>query len=104
MQQNYIEQRLGQVIDGTGKDFEKIQRQAASLKQLGYDTYMIFVNTSEEVAQERNQARGGPEFGTTATTFQTTKNCCYHDSYSSMLQVNGGSKVLEHFCFFFGQD
>ena len=57
MRDNYLEGRLGVVIDGTGKDFEKIQRQAASLKQLGYDTYMIFVNTSEEVAQERNQAR-----------------------------------------------
>ena len=56
-QANFLMGRLGVVIDGTGKDFEKIQRQAASLKQLGYDTYMIFVNTSEEVAQERNQAR-----------------------------------------------
>ena len=56
-QSNFLMGRLGVVIDGTGKDFDKIQRQAASLKQLGYDTYMIFVNTSEEVAQERNQAR-----------------------------------------------
>ena len=57
MQSNFLIGRLGVVIDGTGKDFEKIQRQAAALKQLGYDCYMIFVNTSEEVAQERNQQR-----------------------------------------------
>lgn len=57
MQSNFLMGRLGVVIDGTGKDFEKIQRQAAALKQLGYDCYMIFVNTSEEVAQERNQQR-----------------------------------------------
>tara|TARA_B100000085_G_scaffold163781_1_gene148890 strand:- start:781 stop:1488 length:708 start_codon:yes stop_codon:yes gene_type:complete len=56
-QANFLMGRLGVVIDGTGKDFDKINRQAASLKQLGYDTYMIFVNTSEEVAQQRNQAR-----------------------------------------------
>ena len=56
-QSNFLQGRLGVVIDGTGKDFDKIQRQAASLKQLGYDCYMIFVNTSEEVAQERNQMR-----------------------------------------------
>tara|TARA_Y100000385_G_scaffold70225_1_gene70499 strand:- start:1356 stop:1904 length:549 start_codon:yes stop_codon:yes gene_type:complete len=56
-QSNFLMGRLGVVIDGTGKDFEKIQRQSASLKQLGYDTYMIFVNTSEEIAQERNQQR-----------------------------------------------
>jgi cytidylate kinase len=57
MQGNFLMGRLGVVIDGTGKDFEKIQRQAAALKQLGYDCYMIFVNTSEEVAQQRNQER-----------------------------------------------
>ena len=57
MQSNFLMGRLGVVIDGTGTDFETIQSKAAALKQLGYDTYMIFVNTSEEVAQERNQQR-----------------------------------------------
>ena len=45
-QANYIEGRLGLIIDGTGKDFEKITRQARNLEALGYDTHMIFVNTS----------------------------------------------------------
>jgi len=48
---------LGVVIDGTGKDFEKIKKQSEMLKDLGYDTFMIFVNTSLDVAQERNQLR-----------------------------------------------
>lgn len=56
-QSNFLMGRLGVIIDGTGKDYNKIAKQAAALKQLGYDTYMIFVNTSEEVAQERNQMR-----------------------------------------------
>jgi len=56
-QSNFLKGRLGLVIDGTGKDISKIQKQAGALKGLGYDTYMIFVNTSEEVAQERNQQR-----------------------------------------------
>ena len=56
-QANYIEGRLGMVIDGTGKDFSKISSQAAGLRQIGYDTYMIFVNTSLDVALERNQKR-----------------------------------------------
>ena len=43
---NYIEGRLGLVIDGTGKDFGKISSQAAGLRQVGYDVHMIFVNTS----------------------------------------------------------
>ena len=53
----YIHGRLGLVIDGTGKDFDDIHRQASFLKKLGYDTYMIFVNTSEQVAQQRNLER-----------------------------------------------
>jgi predicted kinase len=52
---NYIEGRLGLVIDGTGKDFGKISSQAAGLKQLGYDVHMIFVNTSLEVALANNK-------------------------------------------------
>ena len=53
----YIAGRLGLVIDGTGKDFDDIHRQASYLRKMGYDTYMIFVNTSEQVAQERNAER-----------------------------------------------
>jgi predicted ABC-type ATPase len=55
---NYIEGRLGMVIDGTGKDFGKITTQASSLKSIGYEVYMLFVNTSLEVALERNKERG----------------------------------------------
>jgi len=53
----YIHGRLGLVIDGTGREFDDIHRQASYLKRMGYDTYMIFVNTSEQVAQVRNQER-----------------------------------------------
>ena len=56
-QANYIEGRLGLIIDGTGKDFEKITRQARNLEALGYDTHMIFVNTSLDTALERNAKR-----------------------------------------------
>ena len=49
--------RLGLTIDGTGKDFAKIQKQAIALKRLGYDIAMIFVNTDLDTAQERNAAR-----------------------------------------------
>ena len=54
---HYIHGRLGLVMDGTGKDFDDIHRQASYLKKMGYDTYMIFVNTSEQVAQQRNLER-----------------------------------------------
>ena len=54
---NFIEGRLGLIIDGTGKDYDKIAGQATKLKQLGYDVHMIFVNTSLDVALERNAKR-----------------------------------------------
>ena len=57
MQGNFLEGRLGLIIDGTGKDFDKIAKQVAGLKNLGYDCHMIFVNTSLDTAQERNRMR-----------------------------------------------
>ncbi len=52
-----IKGRLGMVIDGTGRDYDKINYQVSLLKQLGYDCYMVFVNTSLDVALERNRRR-----------------------------------------------
>ena len=49
--------RLGLVIDGTGKDYTKIKKQADELTELGYDIAMIFVNTDLKTAQARNKAR-----------------------------------------------
>tara|TARA_R110000868_G_scaffold495_8_gene3718 strand:- start:284 stop:952 length:669 start_codon:yes stop_codon:yes gene_type:complete len=57
MQSSYIGGRLGHIIDGTGKDYDKISKQVGMLKGLGYDCYMIFVNTSLDTAQERNVER-----------------------------------------------
>ena len=53
----YLEGRLGVVIDATGRDHNTIQRQVNNCKVLGYDCYMVFVNTSLEVALQRNQNR-----------------------------------------------
>ncbi len=53
----WVDGRLGIIIDGTGKDLSKIGRQKSALDQLGYETMMIFVNTSLETAQQRNRER-----------------------------------------------
>ena len=53
----YIGGRLGLIIDGTGKDYDKIEGQMRGLQKLGYDNHMIFVNTSLDVALARNEAR-----------------------------------------------
>jgi len=49
--------RLGIIIDGTGHKYDKIVGPAAMLEQLGYETTMVFVNTSLEVALHRNEQR-----------------------------------------------
>ena len=49
--------RLGMVIDGTGRDYDKIKYQVGLLQQLGYDCYMVFVNSTLEVALMRNAQR-----------------------------------------------
>ena len=54
---NYLDGRLGLIIDGTGRDYDKIVNQASELQQLGYDTYMVFVNTNLEATLKRNDAR-----------------------------------------------
>ena len=52
-----IDGRLGIIIDGTGKDYDKMIRQAAQLQELGYETSMVFVNTTLQTALERNRKR-----------------------------------------------
>lgn len=49
--------RLGLVMDGTGKNYEKIITMSEKLKRVGYETAMVFVNTDLETALERNERR-----------------------------------------------
>lgn len=56
-QDMYITGRLGLVIDGTGKDADKMIRQRKQLEDLGYDTAMIFVDTDLETSMLRNKKR-----------------------------------------------
>ena len=53
----YMNGRLGMIIDGTGHDYAKLKKEKQKLEKLGYDCYMVFVNTSLKVAKERNQER-----------------------------------------------
>jgi len=56
-QARYLMGRLGVVVDGTGKDFAKVKKQAQAMEKLGYDTAMIFVNTDLDTAINRDKAR-----------------------------------------------
>lgn len=52
-----LEMRLGMVIDGTAKNYTKVDRQAKLFESLGYDSAMVFVNTDLETAIQRNRER-----------------------------------------------
>ena len=53
----YMEGRLGMIIDGTGHDYAKLSKEKKQLEAMGYDCSMIFVNTSLKVALQRNSER-----------------------------------------------
>jgi predicted kinase len=55
--ENHLKNRLGVVIDGTGRHYSNIKKQKDHFELYGYAAYMIFVNTSLEVALERNAKR-----------------------------------------------
>ena len=72
----YIQGRLGLVIDATGRDINTISGQKSMLDLIGYDSYMIFINTSLEVALERNKNRPRtiPEYIVTNSWNQVQRN------------------------------
>lgn len=53
----YAEGRLGLIIAGTAADIEKVKSKRDQLVELGYDTYIVFVNTTLEVSLARNRKR-----------------------------------------------
>jgi len=55
--EKYMEGRLGMIIDGTGHNYAKLSKEKKELEKLGYDCYMVFVNTSLNVAKKRNKER-----------------------------------------------
>ena len=57
-----IDGRLGLILDSTARDVDRIEDEKYTMDNLGYDTYMVFVNTSLETALRRNQNvdRGRP--------------------------------------------
>ena len=53
-EQLWINGRLGLIIDGTAKNPLKLSVVKQDLEAVGYSTYMIFVNTSLDIALQQN--------------------------------------------------
>lgn len=54
----FVDGRLGVVIDGTGGSFGTIRNQKKKLEDLGYETFMLYVDTTLDTALKRNIKRG----------------------------------------------
>lgn len=52
-----LQGRLGLVIDGTSREYDRIKNQVGMLRNLGYETSMILVNVPLEVSLKRNKQR-----------------------------------------------
>jgi len=55
---HYALARLGIIVDSTAWDYDRVAKPVQKLRKLGYDVYMVFVDTSLETALQRNIARG----------------------------------------------
>ena len=89
----YEEGRLGMIIDGTGDDISKIKAKKQHAESLGYDTYMVFVNTSLEVAQARNKKRD-------RTLGEDTVNeiwkACQHNLGAFQTLFSGNFRIIDN--------
>ena len=86
----YLKGRLGMIIDSTARDYSTIQRQYNLLRNIGYDCYMVFVNTSLDVAIQRNKTRSRsiPEYIVTKSWQGVQSNM------GAFQKVFGHSKLL----------
>lgn len=50
---NFLDGRLGLIIDGTAKNPSRMAQVKADLEAMGYETAMVFVNTSLETSLDR---------------------------------------------------
>ena len=55
----YTKGKIGVIIDGTAHKIDKIKNKKKELEKLGYDTYMVFVNTTLE-RSKRNDLEKEP--------------------------------------------
>lgn len=54
---NYLKGKLGIIIDGTGGSANALLTKKRNIEALGYDTAMVFVNTTLQTALDRNSNR-----------------------------------------------
>jgi hypothetical protein len=83
--------RLGIIVNGVADEVNKILYKKKELESLGYDTMMVFVNTSDEVSRQRNIERGQMGGRTVPENIRSEK-------------WKGAQEASKHFAIMFGPD
>ena len=80
---NWVSERLGLLIDGSGRNVEGLVKPLMKLEQLGYNTMVILVNVSLETSLQRQQSRAAKQ----AAQYGTGRNVPLDLAKSSYEQI-----------------
>jgi cytidyltransferase-like protein len=86
-----LQGRNGLIINGTGDDVAKIARIKTALENLGYESSMLMVNTSDEVSAARNIERGQRGGRTVPETVRKEKWDAAQDARTEYAQMFGSN-------------
>lgn len=87
----HMNERLGLVIDGTGRNLQRILASKEILDTYGYDTMALFINTSIETALKRNAERNrkvDPEFLKRAHKEVRANLGAFHDNFDKFVIID----------------
>lgn len=80
---NWVDQRLGLLIDGSGRNVEGLVKPLTELESIGYDILVILVNVSLETSLQRQQSRAAAQ----AAQFGQGRNVPQDLAISSYQQI-----------------
>jgi adenylate kinase family enzyme len=80
---NWVGERMGMLIDGSGRNVEGLVKPLTELEKLGYDTLVILVNVSLETSLQRQQSRAAKQ----AAQFGQGRNVPLDLAKSSYAQI-----------------
>jgi adenylate kinase family enzyme len=89
---NWISERLGLLIDGSGRNIEGLIKPLMQLEALGYDTMVILVNVSLETSLQRQQSRAAKQ----AAQYGTGRNVPLDLAKSSYEQIQRNIPTLKN--------
>jgi adenylate kinase family enzyme len=88
---NWVSERLGLLIDGSGRNVEGLVKPLTELETLGYNTMVILVNVSLETSLQRQQSRAAKQ----AAQFGQGRNVPLDLAKSSYEQIQQNMPKLQ---------